>query len=307
MLLNVEYFSTFIPGDASFNHISFCKADPEMNKPAIIQTGISGLTNQLMVVHQTIFAGRSLGIPVELMGYLDIGCDDAWPLCAQNRIIPGKELFDYAKVSSQAGVSIKDVDSNVCYSKTIPFNATTPLSKDDFKGRTKLHIAWASYFTDKTDFSWIRFVGILRNSLNLQIWGECQSILGHLDQQFYCVHPRNDKDSIDAAGIKKLVVRQDKLVYLVTRKHIPKLPAGVVSKFTFGNYSSNARALLLDACICSDHKAAKFTGTSFSTFSMLIAAMRTANGVHNNIFLSNSYGNEQWYHEYYGQLNLTII
>jgi hypothetical protein len=132
--------------------------------------------------------------------------------------------------------------------------------------------------------------------------------LSSLNDEFYCVHPQNDKDQpTDLEGFKKLDSKQDKLVYLVTRHHARRLPEGVVSKFTFGKYSSNARALLLDACICSDRKAAKFTGTSYSTFSMLIAAMRTANGVPNNMFLSNSYGKEQLYHEYYGQLNLKIL
>jgi hypothetical protein len=166
---------------------------------------------------------------------------------------------------------------------------------------------WATYSTDQTDFSWIRFAGILRNSLNSQIRDECQSILARLDQQFYCVHPRNENDGRDKAGYNKLVSRQDKLVYLVTRKRVTKLPVGVVSKFTFGKYAANARALLLDACICSDRRATKFTGSSFSTFTMLIAAMRTANNVANNVFLSNDYVGRPWYHEYYGNLDLTII
>ena len=94
---------------------------------------------------------------------------------------------------------------------------------------------------------------------------------------------------------------------MVTRKRVANLPAGVVSKFTFGRYAANARALLLDACICSDRKAVKFTGSSSSTFTLLIAAMRTANNVDGNVFLSNDYIDRTWYHEYYGNLNTTII
>ena len=46
-----------------------------------------------------------------------------------------------------------------------------------------------------------------------------------------------------------------------------------MNRYDTGN---NVRALMLDACVCSSHRASHFSGRSRSTFSLFIASMRAA-------------------------------
>ena len=73
----------------------------------------------------------------------------------------------------------------------------------------------------------------------------------------------------------------------------------------------------MDACVCSNEKALIFSGSSGSTFSMLIASFRTAVGLNSTLYgpsLQRSFQGvpfknkvNPWFEEYYGRLKIDYV
>ena len=95
----------------------------QMKTPTIISVGFTGLTNVLFSMSLMVYLSNKLQVPFETVGFLNIGCDNAWPQCNDNSIIPVSDLFDFKVAGLHLNVSMKEVSNNYCYNSAIPANS----------------------------------------------------------------------------------------------------------------------------------------------------------------------------------------
>ena len=232
-LLDVTDFVNQYPGFISLNEVwnisssSFCAGLKEYTEPIILDTMVSGLTNQLMRNQQSLFISASLGLPFESMGFLDVGCFSAWPNCPKNALIPISKVFDLDMVSMKLGIKWTQASKNYCYRHIFP--PSLPLNQVSFnsslfsiKGRTLMTPGWARYVTNGTRYSWNNFTKVLRSSLNHRIVYYCNAILQALPP-FHCIHPRVDTDYIDKYDIGRKIINsasdKNTTFYVVMREN----------------------------------------------------------------------------------------
>ena len=117
---------------------------------------------------------------------------------------------------------------------------------------------------------------------------------------YQCIYPRTDGDGaiIPQNQLDLLLAyTQNGLVYVATRenKDIYRYKTNMTTKFSFGNFSTNFRSLLVDGCVCSHTQAYDFHGSGISTFTMLIIAMRHNNGLRNHTIHGGNFSSSPWY------------
>ena len=95
-----------------------------MQTPTVISDAFSGLTNVLFAMSAMVYLSSKLNVPFESVGFLDIGCSNAWPQCKDNSIIPISDLFDFKVAGEKLNVSMKEVNNNYCYTAVIPANSS---------------------------------------------------------------------------------------------------------------------------------------------------------------------------------------
>ena len=92
----------------------------QMQSPVVISDAFSGLTNVLFAMSAIVYLSQKLQVPFETVGFLDIGCNDAWPKCQDNSIIPVSDIFDFEVAGMKLNVSMKEVENNYCQNAIIP-------------------------------------------------------------------------------------------------------------------------------------------------------------------------------------------
>ena len=232
-LLNASEFVSQYPGLINLNEMwnisssSFCAGLKEYNTPSILDTMVSGLTNQLMSNQQSLFISASLGLPFESMGFLDVGCFSAWPNCPINALVPINDVFDLESISRKLGIQWTQASKNYCYRHK--FSANLSMNQLSFnasmfsiQGRTVVTPGWARYRTHGSPWSWNNFTKTLRSSLNHRILYHCNTILKQLPP-FHCIHPRVDTDYIDKYDIGRKIINKDSkndtTFYIVMREN----------------------------------------------------------------------------------------
>lgn len=81
----------------------------QMQTPALIANGYTGLTNVLFSLSIIAYLSSKLNVPFETVGFLDIGCDSAWIYCKNNSIIPVSDIFDFKRAGKMLNVNMKEV------------------------------------------------------------------------------------------------------------------------------------------------------------------------------------------------------
>ena len=282
-----------------------------MITPVLISTAISGFTNQLMNIHAVAYIAFELQIPFETIGFLDIGCPgikDSWPACKTNSIIQLERIIDLSVFNSSPLMKTKNISwteakNNACWLKNIygKFNAKFDGNEFEIIGRTLIETNWARHSTKNTEFNWIKFVSIIRESLNAEIKKSGEMILSKLSN-FRCIHPRLDFDGYFEPQLSMDDnLRQNIKKYIVTRMPLKKNTFNSFTKFDFGNFPYTIRELLIDAFVCSSKQAITFAGVGRSTFSMLIVAMRTGFGLDSTLHKA-TFADQPWFNEFYGSL-----
>lgn len=195
-----------------------------------------------------------------------------------------------------------EVKNNACWEKSFKekYNAEFDRNEVDIIGRTKIEVNWARHSTKRSEFNWIKFVSIIRESLNAEIKKSGEMILSKL-KNFGCIHPRLDFDGNHEPQLIDDGWKRDKEKYIVTRIPLKKKSLNSFTKFDFGNFSYTIRELLIDAFVCSSKQAITFSGVARSTFSMLIVAMRTGFGL-DSILHKETFLDKPWADEFYGSL-----
>jgi hypothetical protein len=72
----------------------------------------------------------------------------------------------------------------------------------------------------------------------------------------------------------------------------------MTTKFSFWDFSSNFRSLLVDGCVCAHSHAHDFHGSGVSTFTMLVVAIDAAqqrNGLREHTIHGKNFLAEPWY------------
>jgi hypothetical protein len=267
-----------------------------------------------------LYLSKLLNASFESLGFLDIGCPTkkSWPYCDQNFIIPLSDVVNLTTFHDLTGIKWTEAEDNYC--KFFNFPPRRNIVKFDYNmfegylpGRIGIHAPWALHLTHNETFSWINFVRYLGEALNKDIKYHCHRILKDLGPRVHCLHTRHDHDTPwQIEGLLEKLIEKGNFMglknYVVTR--VPEdltSIENVYSKFSYGNFSSNARSLMLDVCVCSSEAVTLFSGNAFSTYSMLIAAMRTATNkdLPSVLYGTTSYASSDWYNEYYGMLNIT--
>jgi len=269
-----------------------------MQTAVVISDLFTGLTNVLFAMSQCVYLSNKMNLPFEFVGFLDIGCDVFWKNCNNNSIIPVSDLFDFQRVSKMLNVSMKEVDNNYCYVAQLPSKSDFNFSTFNIEGRTKVvGMLWNYFDTRNEALSWLVFVNALQHSLNEDIQHHCNRIVHYMAGPFQCIYPRNDGDYQAAETDNLLAYAQHNKTYVATRepRTIYHNMANTATKFTFGNYSSNFRSLLVDSCVCSHAHAYDFHGSGSSTFTMLIVAMRHNNGLRRHTIHGNNFESAEWY------------
>ena len=287
-LLGIHHRAVFVPSEIHPHFKGFCNKNPVLNKTVLVHAQITGLTNQLYSLHQVLVLAAKLRIPVESYALLDLGSDcnnRFWRDCYNNDLVSWRDVLDVHAFSHHLGVRFHgDATNNFCVQAALrmtddpPYDVSTWLSQTNLtvKGRTYVPFPWAFFKTRQTQVSWLNFTKALYLSMHLEIRAHCKSIVRRLSAagEFHCLHPRYENEFKAPFNLPDAYADDGDIYYVMAKDRVDFNRSNVFTKWSFGNYSSNVRNQLLDACVCM--YAYNFTGWFFSSYSWLIASMRSS-------------------------------
>lgn len=324
LLLSYNDSNAFLPAFVNAGHLdTFCVTNSIYSKPVVLFAVTAGLTNYLMSLQQVFFVCQKINLPLEVVGFVLVGCDhsNSWPMCNNNSFIPFHRVFNLGNLRRLTGVFVSEAQHNYCYkfhldrrnvsSSSFDYKIFEPLKKGRTHFSTHGWKLWSAYITHGEKLSWVNFVGMLFKSISNPIMLQCNRIYDALPDNFVCIHVRDENDgksNVDILEAEQVRKRNNTTFYYVTRleRSFPD-DRNIYTKFAFGNFAANVPSLIVDACICSRPKAIDFAGTGFSTFSLLIATARQAAGLHPGKLYGHYWGKQHWFYEYWGELNVSYI